>query len=73
MIDNINDILNMAVAKLKEKYGADFKFEEGDEFVFTLKDGVLILSYDDRLKVKIVLEEAIPLDADFSAIGGDVE
>ena len=63
---NIENILKLATAKLKEMYGDDFKFEDGDEFVFTLNNGVLLISQEEtELKIKIVLDTAIPLDADF--------
>ena len=68
---NIEDILELATAKLKEMYGDDFKFEEDDEFVFALNNGALILSYDDGIKIKIMLDTVIPLDADFEMLGGD--
>ena len=68
---NIENILELATAKLKEIYGDDFKFEEDDEFVFALNNGVLMLSYDEGIKIKIMLDTVIPLDADFEMQGGD--
>lgn len=68
---NIENILELATAKLKEMYGDDFKFEEDDEFVFALNNGSLILSYDEGIKIKIMLDTVIPLDADFEMQGGD--
>ena len=65
MIGNINEILEKATAKLKEMYGDDFKFEEDDEFVFSLNNGILMLSYDEGIKIKIMLDTVIPLDVDF--------
>ena len=62
---NVENILELATAKLKEMYGDDFKFEEDDEFVFALNNGVLMLSYDEGIKIKIMLDTEIPLDADF--------
>ena len=62
---NMENILELATAKLKEMYGDDFKFEEDDEFVFTLNNGVLMLSYDEGIKIKIMLDTVIPLDVDF--------
>ena len=35
---NMENILELATAKLKEMYGDDFKFEEDDEFVFALNN-----------------------------------
>ena len=61
----MENILELATAKLKEMYGDDFKFEEDDEFVFALNNGVLMLSYDEGIKIKIMLDTVIPLDADF--------
>lgn len=68
---NIENILELVTAKLKEMYGDDFKFEEDDEFVFALNNGALILSYDEGIKIKIMLDTVIPLDADFEMQGGD--
>lgn len=68
---NIENILELAAAKLKEMYGDDFKFEEDDEFVFALNNGALILSYDEGVKIKIMLDTVIPLDANFEMLGGD--
>ena len=71
MIENINEILEKATAKLKEMYGDDFEFEEGDEFVFSLNNGALMLSYDDGIKIKIMLDTVISLDVDFDLKGGE--
>ena len=68
---NIENILELATAKLKEMYGDDFKFEEDDEFVFALNNGALMLSYDEGIKIKIMLDTVIPLDVDFEMQGGD--
>ena len=68
---NIENILELATAKLKEMYGDDFKFEEDDEFVFSLNNGILMLSYDEGIKIKIMLDTVIPLDADFEMQGGE--
>ena len=66
MIGNIDEILNKSITKLKEEYGEDFKLEIGDEFVFTLNNGVLIVSQEEtKLGIKIILDTAIPLDMDF--------
>ena len=62
---NMENILELATAKLKEMYGDDFKFEEDDEFVFALNNAVLMLSYDEGIKIKIMLDTVIPLDVDF--------
>ena len=73
MIANINEILEKATAKLKEMYGDDFKFEDGDEFVFSLNNGTLMLSYDDELKVTVMLDTVIPLDMGFDLQGDKQE
>ena len=73
MIAHINEILEKATAKLKEMYGDDFKFEDGDEFVFSLNNGTLILSYDDEIKVTVMLDTVIPLDMDFDLKGDKQE
>lgn len=71
MIGNINEILEEVIVKLKEMYGDDFKFEEDDGFVFALNNGALIISFDERLKIQIMLDTVIPLDMDFDLKGGD--
>ena len=71
MVENINEILEKATAKLKEMYGDDFEFEEGDEFVFSLNNGALMLSYDDKIKITVMLDTVIPLDMDLDLRGGD--
>ena len=70
MIENINEILEKATTKLKEMYGDDFKFEEGDGFVFALNNGTLFISFDNGMKIKIMLDKVIPLDMDFDLKGG---
>lgn len=71
MIENINEILEKATAKLKEMYGDDFKFEEDDEFVFALNNGSLFISFDNGMKIKIMLDKVIPLDIDFDLKDGE--
>ena len=71
MTRNINEILEKATAKLKEMYGDDFKFEEDDEFVFALNNGVLMLYYDEGIKIEIMLDTVIPLDMGFDLEGGE--
>lgn len=71
MIENINEILEKATEKLKEMYGDDFKFEEDDEFVFALNNGSLFISFDNGMKIKIMLDKVIPLDIDFDLKGGE--
>lgn len=73
MTGNINKILEKATAKLKEMYGDDFKFEDGDEFVFALNNGILFISFDNRMKIKIMLDTVIPLDMDFDLKAGEQE
>ena len=73
MVENINEILEKATAKLKEMYGDDFEFEEGDEFVFSLNNGALMLSYDDKIKITVMLDTVIPLDMDFDLKGDKQE
>ena len=73
MVENINEILEKATAKLKEMYGDDFKFEDGDEFVFALNNGILFISFDKGMKIKIMLDTVIPLDMDFELKAGEQE
>ncbi len=73
MTGNINEILEKATAKLKEMYGDDFKFEDGDEFVFALNNGILFISFDNGMKIKIMLDTVIPLDMDFDLKAGEQE
>ena len=71
MVENIDEILGKATAKLTEMYGDDFEFEEGDEFVFSLNNGALMLSYDDRIKITVMLDTVIPLDMCLDLKGGE--
>lgn len=73
MTGNINEILEKATAKLKEMYSDDFKFEEDDEFVFALNNGILFISFDNGMKIKIMLDTVIPLDMDFDLKAGEQE
>lgn len=73
MTGNINEILEKATAKLKEMYSDDFKFEDGDEFVFALNNGILFISFDNGMKIKIMLDTVIPLDMDFDLKAGEQE
>ena len=73
MIENINEILEKAVTKLKEMYGNDFKFEDDDEFVFALNNGILFISFDNGMKIKIILDTVISLDMDFDLKAGEQE
>jgi hypothetical protein len=58
-----NEIMNKAVQKLKELYGDDFKFEEGDEFVFSLKNCSLYIALEEGcLKTKFIGDKVIDLD-----------
>ena len=73
MTGNINEILEKATAKLKEMYGDDFKFEDDDEFVFALNNGILFISFDNGMKIKIMFDTVIPLDMDFDLKAGEQE
>ena len=73
MTGNINEILEKAIAKLKEMYGDDFKFEDDDEFVFALNNGILFISFDNGMKIKIMLDTVIPLDMDVDLKAGEQE
>lgn len=65
---NTEDLMQLALEALKDKYGDDFQFEDGDKFIFSLKDdGALILSHDGQtLRVEVLLEPVIPLDIEFN-------
>ena len=58
-----NEIMYAATQKLKEIYGDDFKFEEGDEFVFSLKNCSLYVALEEGcLKTKFIGDKVIDLD-----------
>ena len=62
---NLGEIMNKATELLREKLGKDFKFEEGDKFVFCLNNGVLILSLEEGcLKTEILGDEAFSINMD---------
>ena len=63
MIGNMENILELATKKLKEMYGDDFKLEEGDEFVFSLKNCSLYIALEEGcLKTKFIGDKVIDLD-----------
>ena len=43
IMNNMEEILKMALSKLKEEYGDDFKLEDGDDFIFTLNKSIVYL------------------------------
>lgn len=60
---NYDEILKKATEKLKEIYGDDFVFEEGDEFVFSLKNCSLYIALEEGcLKTKFIGDKVIDLD-----------
>ena len=60
---NTNDCVEAALEALKEKFGEDFQFEEGDEFMFQLNNCCLYIGLDDgTLSVKFLGGEPIKLD-----------
>lgn len=65
-MDNTREIIDKATELLKERYGEDFSLEEGNEFVFCLNNGVLILALEDGvIKTKIHGDEAFFIDMNF--------
>jgi hypothetical protein len=66
-MDELNNIIDLAAKKYLEKYGEDAKMEEGEEQVFLLRNGTLVLSIENReLKIKLVGGEPIKLDVGLS-------
>jgi hypothetical protein len=66
-MDELNNIIDLAAKKYLEKYGEDAKMEEGEEQVFLLRNGTLVLSIENReLKIKLVGGEPIELDVSCS-------
>ena len=60
---NYDEIMAKALQRIKEIYGDDFKFEEGDEFVFSLKNCSLYIALEEgRLKTKFMGDKVIDLD-----------
>lgn len=58
-----NEIITKALEKLKEIYGNDFEFEDGDEFVFSLKNCSLYIGLEEGcLKTKFMGDKVIDLD-----------
>lgn len=69
---NYDEILKKATEKLKEIYGDDFVFEEGDEFVFSLKNCSLYIAVEEGcLKTKFIGEKVIELDVGCSLYDED--
>ena len=66
-MDELNNIIELAAKKYLEKYGEDAKMKEGEEQVFLLENGTLVLSVDHgELKVKLIGGDPIKLDVGFS-------
>lgn len=66
-MDEINSIIQLAAQTLLDKYGDDFRLEEGDSKVFTLNNGTLVLSIDNgELDVQLINGEPIKLDVTYS-------
>lgn len=62
-MDELNNIIELAAKKYIEKYGEGAKMEEGDEQVFLLENGTLVLSIDNGdIKVKLIGGDPIKLD-----------
>ena len=59
---NTEEVVKKAIEKLKILHGDDFKFEDGDVFVFSLNNCALILSNDDgNLKIEFTGNTVIDL------------
>lgn len=66
-MEELNSILELAAKKYLEKYGEDAKMEEGEEQVFLLDNGTLVISIDHgELKVKLIGGDPIKLDVGLS-------
>ncbi len=62
-MSNTSECVNAAFKALKEKYGENFKIEDGEEYVFRLKNCALYIGLEDgTLSVKFIGGEVIPLD-----------
>lgn len=60
---NTEEVIKKAIEELKVLHGDDFKFEDGDVFIFSLKNCALILSNDDgKLKIEFIGNTVIDLD-----------
>lgn len=60
---NTEEVIKKAIEKLKALHGDDFKFEDGDVFIFSLKNCALTLSNDDGiLKIEFTGNTVIDLD-----------
>jgi hypothetical protein len=60
---NTGEVIKKAIEELKVLHGDDFKFEDGDVFIFSLKNCALILSNDDgNLKIEFTGNTVIDLD-----------
>ena len=66
-MEELNNIIELAAKKYLEKYGEDAKMEEGEEQVFLLENGTLVLSIDNgEIKVKLIGGAPIKLDVGLS-------
>lgn len=66
-MEELNNIIELAAKKYLEKYGENAKMEEGEEQVFLLRNGTLVLSIDHgEFKVKLIGGDPIKLDIGYS-------
>ena len=60
---NTEEVIKKAIEELKVLHGDDFKFEDGDVFIFSLKNCALTLSNDDgNLNIEFTGNTVIDLD-----------
>lgn len=71
-MDNTQELFVKAVSLLKERYGTDFKFEDGDNFVFCLNNCTMVIAMKDKnLSVEFSSEEPFFMDMDCSLFTED--
>ena len=60
---NTEEVVKKAIEELRIRHGDEFKFEDGDMFIFSLNNCALILSNDDgNLKIEFTGNTVIDLD-----------
>ena len=60
---NYGEIMDKVAQKLKEVFGDDFSIEEGDEFVFSLKNCSLYITLENGcIKTKFIGDKVMDLD-----------
>ena len=63
MIGDLDKVLELAIEAFKKEYGENAKIEDGDEYFFQFKNGMMILSVENR-ELKTAFNSELPIKID---------